>query len=324
MKALTKLPSVIFAVVVLAMVALTASGAPGDSPTVRPTPRPRPPRPNDMFVSVNGDFGNGQGSIYQYAPNGAQSIFVSGISRPRGLAFDGAGNLFVGTTTRDGTTFHATILKFSNGIQSTFATLADNFFPEGMAIDGADNIFVMALDETSPTLAGTIFKFTSGGVQSTFGSIPGYGYDIAFDTAGNLFASDAFDQTIYKFAPGGARSVFVGPSAFTPNSGPVGLAFDRFGNLFVSAASDCGEPDSILKFTPDGVGSTFATDLILPRGVAFDPSGKLFVTELLCDPEGSDIIKFDHNGTRTVFAVVPDQTAGNGPEFIAFPRRHGH
>jgi sugar lactone lactonase YvrE len=141
---------------------------------------------------------------------------------------------------------------------------------------------------------------------------------VAFDSAGNLFAAGN-DQTIYKFTPNGTRSVFVGPSAFTPNSFPAGLAFDRLGNLFVSTESGCppAEPDSILKFTPDGVESTFATDLTLPRGLAFDRRGNLFVTEILCDTAGSDILEFRPDGTRRVFAVVSGQT-NSGPEFLAF------
>jgi len=57
---------------------------------------------------------------------------------------------------------------------------------------------------------------------------------LAFDSAGNLYAADSGAQTIYKFAPNGTRTVFVGPSAFAPGAYPVGLAFDNSGNLFVS------------------------------------------------------------------------------------------
>ena len=42
---------------------------------------------------------------------------------------------------------------------------------------------------------------------------------LAFDSAGNLFAADNADQTIFKFTPGGTSSIFAGPSAFTSNSG---------------------------------------------------------------------------------------------------------
>ncbi|PYJ22349.1 MAG: hypothetical protein DME99_05740 [Verrucomicrobia bacterium] len=222
-------------------------------------------------------------------------------------------------TTFDGTTFQASIVKItSRGTESTVAMLSGNLFGEGVAFDQSGNLFFMAVDQIN--LVGTIYKITPDGVISTFGNVTSGGGGIAFDSAGNLFAGSG-DQIIYKFTPDGARSVFVGPSAFTDDAQPAGPAFDSLGNLFVGTESGCppAEPDSILKFTPDGVETTFATDLTLPRGLAFDRSGNLFVTELLCDTAGSDILEFRPDGTRRVFAVVSGQT-NSGPEFLAFQR----
>jgi hypothetical protein len=104
----------------------------------------------------------------------------------------------------------------------------------------------------------------------------------------------------------------------TLTQAPAGLAFDRFGNLFVSTESEqllIGN-DTILKFTPDGVESTFATGLTFPRGLAFDRSGNLFVADV--DGAGSgEILKFTPNGNRSVFAVVPAQS-NTDPQFLAF------
>ena len=174
-------------------------------------------------------------------------------------------------------------------------------------------------------------------VQSAFGSVLGQGFDLAFDSAGNLFATDngggSGNQTIWKFTPDGTRSVFVGPSGLPPGEGPIGLTFDRFGNLFVSTESGLfsSPNDVILEFTPDGVGSTFATDLDrYPRRLAFDHAGNLFVSEVGVNPNpGGNILKFTPNGVETVSAVVPGGN-NNGPEWLAFqlpphpPRRRRH
>jgi len=69
MKTITKLMYAAFTAVVLAIGAVTANGA-----------------LNDLFASVNGDTHNGGGFIYEYNPGGVQSIFASGLSRPRGMA----------------------------------------------------------------------------------------------------------------------------------------------------------------------------------------------------------------------------------------------
>ena len=307
MKTITKLIYSTFAVVTLAIGAVTANGA-----------------LNDLFASVNGDTQNGGGFIYEYNPGGVQSIFASSLDRPRGVAFDHFGNLFVAQNSFDdpSQTFQGTIVEITpGGVESLFASIAGDFFLSGLAIDHSGNVFVMAVDNANVNGASNIYKFTPSGVQSTFGSMPGQGFGLAFDSAGNLFAADVVDATIYEFAPDGTQSVFVGPDGFPPDHGPVGLAFDRFGNLFVSSG------DIVLKFTPDGEGTPFATDLDNARGLAFDRSGNLSVAEIIQDGPG-DIVNFTPNGIGTVFASGIGRPEGNGgPEYLAVqllpaPRPH--
>jgi sugar lactone lactonase YvrE len=290
MKTITKLIYTAFAVLVLGIGAVTAQGA-----------------PNDLFASINGTNDNGGGLIYEYTPSGVKSIFASGLSRPRGVAFDQAANLFVATMTCSGTCQGAIVKITPGGAQSTFATLSQqNFQPEGVAFDSAGNLFVMAIDLTDPNLASTIYQFTPGGVQSTFGSVPGQAFGLAFDAAGNLYAGNggAIGPGIYKFSPDGIRTMFADLSAFPPNNGPIDFAFDRFGNLFVSTELGLvNDPSNVvLKFTPDGVGSTFAANLgNYPRGLAFNRGGQLFVAEVGEEPNPphtpGDILKFTPDGT---------------------------
>jgi len=301
MKTITKLAYAAFAVLVLGIGTVTTNGA-----------------LNDLFASVNGAANNGGGFIYEYNPGGVQSIFASGLSRPRGVAFDHFGNLFVATTTFDPNSGHfiGAILKIApDGTQTTFADVngpSNDFFLAGLAVDQSGNVYVIALDDTIPVAPSTIYKFVPNGGQTTFGSVPGQGIGLAFDSAGNLYAADVVDATIYKFAPDGTQSVFVGPDGFPPDHGPSGLAFDRFGNLFVSSG------DIVLKFTPDGEGTPFATDLDSARGLAFDRAGNLFVAEIIQTGPG-DIIKITPNGTQTVFASGIGRPEGNGgPEYLAF------
>lgn len=275
----------------------------------------------DLFASLTGNGENGGGFIYRYTPSGVQSTIASGLSRPHGVAFDHYGNLFVASTTLNGTSYQGTILKITPlGVQSTFATVGPDLFLVGLAIDGSDNVYVMALT-SGANFASIIYKFTRDGVQSTFGSIPdpSQSFGVAFDDAGNLFAADTFGQSVFKFAPDGTRSVFVGPSAFDPDTGPAGLAFDRFGNLFVSTESESPSigKDTILKFTSQGVRSTFAAGLTFPRGLAFDRSGNLFVADVVGPGPPGEILKFTPDGNRSVFAVVP-APSNTDPQFLAF------
>jgi hypothetical protein len=267
-------------------------------------------------------------AILEFTPDGTPSTYASGLLFPRGLAFDSIGNLFAAETVVPDDHDIGRVLRFNLRNKVSTVGSAANFFFEGLAVDIAGNAYVMATDDRSPTLAGTIFKFTRDGERIVFASVPGTtpgnepqpSWGLAFDSTGNLYAADGGAQTIFKFAPNGMRTVFVGPSAFATGAYPVGLAFDSSGNLFVSTecfAPDLCQPgsDTILKFTPTGEGRIFATGLTTPRGLAFDSSGNLFVAEAgLPEIPGGDILKFPPGGDPpTVFA------SGFGrPEFLTF------
>jgi sugar lactone lactonase YvrE len=294
MKSIIKYICSLFVVVTVSIGTLAANGAPGD-----------------LFVSVNGDFADGAGFISQYTPGGVQNTFASGLSQPRGLAFDRQGNLFVANNVFGTRRYHPSLLRITpDGTQTVFGTMPAGLFAEGVAIDRSDNVFVLATD--TGFAFSTIYRFTPHGKRRAFGSLPGpsEAYGLAFDGMGNLFAADAVAQTIYLFGRDRTRSVFVGPEAFD-SSGPMELAFDAFGNLFVSTDGDPGD-DTVLAFTPSAIKSTFATGLTAPRGLAFDNTGNLFVAEGDLFTTG-DILKLMPDGMQTVFA-----SGIAGAEFLAF------
>jgi len=192
--------------------------------------------------------------IVNFTPDGNWTKFDFGYSRPkpRGLAFDSAGNLFVSDSDKNN------IYKFTpNGMCSIFAS---GLRGEALACDSEDNLFVA-------TTTNTIYKFTPGGTQSTFASGLNTNF-LAFDSADNLFVSYGgsgvpASGNIYKFTPDGTRSTFAS-GLFTP----FGLAFDSAGNLFVA---DSGH-QSIYKYMPDGTRSTFASLTgWSPHALAFQP-----------------------------------------------------
>ena len=92
---------------------------------------------NDLFASINGGSGNGAGFVYQYTPAGAQSTFLSGQNRPRGLAFGVGGNIFMATNTSTPPSgvINGTIYQVApDGTATSFATgFGDNVFLEGIA-----------------------------------------------------------------------------------------------------------------------------------------------------------------------------------------------
>src|SRR5437773_46618 len=191
-------------------------------------------------------------------------------------------------------------------ITLTVAGLATTLVPvsahaaRNLAVDDKGNLFVADTDSAS------ILKFTSDGKRNTFASGLNDANDIAFDDKGNLFVRDG--NTIFKFTPEGKKTMFASgivPETYDPYHVAevfTGLALDRSGNLFVAEHVS----GSILKFTPDGKKSTFATEISDRGDMAFDPAGNLFVFE-----SASDLIfKFTPDGTRSTLVsdrVSPDK-----------------
>src|SRR6476469_1928254 len=132
--------------------------------------------------------------------------------------------------------------------------------------------------------------------------------DLAFDAAGNLFAIDGLSGSIFRCTPSGAKTTFVGPGF----NDLVAIAFATDGNLFVTrrGAGTAGS-GSIVKFTPAGAISTFASGLFLPKDLAFDSSGNLYEA----DSGSGSVLKFAPNGTQTTF-----KGCLNAPQSLAFAR----
>jgi DNA-binding beta-propeller fold protein YncE len=149
---------------------------------------------------------------------------------------------------------------------------------------------------------GVIYKFTWDGGQSIFASGLTDPWDVAFDSAGNLFVVD-YDHdelfgeaAVYKITPSGVRTTFASGLSY-----PSYVAADRAGNLFVADYDD----GIIYKYKPTGSRAIFASGLHHPVGMAFDSSGNLFVADNNAGNihQGS-IYEYKPNGSRTTFAVL--------------------
>src|SRR6266496_3589030 len=111
-------------------------------------------------------------------------------------------------------------------------------------------------------------------------------------SAQNLFAVDPANGNIDEFTPNGVRSTFASGSIY-----PVGLAFDKAGNLFADAGSG-----AVYKFTPTGARTTFASGLFDPGALAFDSAGNLFVVDRGFDYDFvsyAAVYKFTPSGVRS-------------------------
>jgi serine/threonine-protein kinase len=184
---------------------------------------------------------------------GVSSVFAQFplATLPHGLAFDAAGNLFVGVGN------HQIEKITAEGAVSLFAQLDNQFDPGSLAFDRQGNLFVTDFDRFG------IYEFTPAGTGRLFASTTNLGpFGLAFDKAGKLYVSQYFDNEILKYAPDGSGSVFATNLIFRPE----GIAFDSKGDLDVS---DLSGP--IIRVTPNGVSSLYTNGLAYASSIAFQP-----------------------------------------------------
>jgi len=143
-----------------------------------------------------------------------------------------------------------------------------------------------------------------------------------FDTRGNMWVASFGDNTILKYgppklaAPGGARvpDVILRTNATGSLNGPVGLAFDRLGNLWVgnyglqTGGGGAGD-NTIVKFTRGqlAVSGAPTPSVILrgfsnPYGHTFDAQGNLWVG----NSSANNVLRFAP--ARQINGGTPDVT----------------
>ena len=255
---------------------------------------------------------------------------AASFNKPQGVAVDGTGNVFVADTDNNTirkitptgvvTTFAGTAGSWGSvdgtGAAASF-TLADgHHLAAAVAADGVGSVFVADLT--------SIRKITPSGVVTTLAGIPGscnilnscsgigstdgtgatarfsFPSGVAVDSTGNLFVADTYNNTIRKITPSGVVTTLAGTAgklgsadgtgAAAKFSGPVGVAADGAGNVFVA---DTGN-NTIRKITPASVVTTLAgtagtngsadgtgaaASFSRPSGVAVDGAGNLFVAD---------------------------------------------
>ena len=180
--------------------------------------------------------------------------------------------------------------------------------------------YLYLVNFNSPT--STIDKLdTSGNITQVTVPITGSLQDLTFDASGTtLYASNYNDGFIYTTVPSsGGNSLFTKFST-SVISGPEGLVFDNYGNLYCASSGGSGG-NSIYKITTDGSvnfftnGSTPGSDTSLnyPFGLIFDNEKQY----LYCSNyNGNSIVKIDaSSGDVTMFANNITNDYGSNASF---------
>ncbi len=244
------------------------------------------------ITSVSSTLGVvGNAFSYQIEASGTPTSYAA-TGLPPGLSVNAATGLISGTTAMagiyeielsatnaDGT--DTASLSLTMGIMGTTVAISG---PRYLAFDGDGNLAVSG--------SGKIVRVAPNGISSILAFDSSAQWNgLAYDSAGNLYASDNLFGDLMKFSPEGEVDTLAIGAVDTE-----GIAIDGAGNIYFARGLD----DTIGKVTPEGVVSTFAsgTDFVFPAGIAFDPSGNLFVANF----DSGTVVKVAPDGTVTPFA----------------------
>ena len=198
------------------------------------------------------------------------------LYNPEGVAVDGAGNLYIADTWNhrirkvDSTGTITTIAgtgEFGFSGDGGPAVEAELYYPRGMALDGAGNLYIADVGN------GRIRRVDSSGAITTIAGSGGGGFSgdggpaveaelrnpwgVAVGGEGNLYIADLGNHRIRKVDSAGTITTVAGtgvpgfsgdggPAPAARLAGPIGVAVDGAGNLYIA---DSGN-HRIRKLTP--------------------------------------------------------------------------
>ena len=184
--------------------------------------------------------------------------------------------------------------------------------PFGVAVDNDGAVYVadagesnriqkIAPDGTVTTLAGGKEGFADGGgSQASFHTPSG----LAIDSAGNLYVADTGNNRIRKVTPEGVVSTIAGDgftgyvdgaAAQAQFNGPIGVAVDVNGNVYVADTYN----DRIRKISTDGQVTTIAGAFNTPCAVVAASDGSVIVA----DTGNNQIQKISTDGNVSTLTI---------------------
>lgn len=184
------------------------------------------------------------------APDPAGAFIAAnagGLTTPRGIVFDAAGDLIVSSKGTD------QLLKFSGADGTFLSVFAANVTgggtgPKDIALDAAGDLYVLGDDKVhkfNGANGASLGQFVSGGLLNTA--------SLEFDANGDLFVADSNAKTVLQF-DGLTGDLIETIDLDASNTGITGLAFDNAGRLNVASTASISE---VRRY--ESVGSAIST-----------------------------------------------------------------
>lgn len=196
------------------------------------------------------------------------NTFISELTKPHSVCFDGLGNMFVADGSR--------LKRISSSKEiEVFADFTERCMTA--ITDSSNNIYVVTLHK--------LYKLNQEGEKFLLadGFVTADGLEI--DDQGNIYVADAYANIVYKVTPSNEKSIFIDNDLDDIEFDTyyvTGLCFDsNYNNLYTVRHHE----SIIMKYPIDSTGTAgegeVYYDLIYYRGpdyIAMDEEGSLYVT----------------------------------------------
>ena len=301
---------------------------------------------NKNVLSTSYISGIGANTLPAWNAGAAKTVYGPVKGFPRGVAVDGAGNVFVVETYSNqvlkiapggapvvvnlGTALNSPyglaldaagnlyiadaannrVLELPYGGSTAVAlNIAGLTYPEAVAVDGAGNLFIANTRAAVSSGNGNVLKVAAGTAVLTTIANSGLGYPsgVALDASGDVFIADKYNNRVLEIPASGA------PIAIGGNlNGASAVAVDAAGDVFIA---DQGN-NRLVEVTASGTQTTIATGLLTPYALALDGIGDVFIANVGSGSTSGNILEVTRAGVvvaqpQTIaFSVIASQTVG--------------
>jgi sugar lactone lactonase YvrE len=270
------------------------------------------------------------------------------LNGPLGMAVDSAGNLYIADYQNH------RVRKVSNGLIASVAgngtlgesgdggpaTSAQMNLPSGVAVDSAGGVYsAESNDELVRKVSNGVIATVAGNGTNGFSGDNGPATSAelwspesaALDAAGNLYIADFANKRVREVSNGAIATVAGngtagfsgdnGPATSAELNGPIGVAVDSTGNLYIADRANnrirrvsngtiaTAAGNGTAGYSGDN-GPAASAELKSPDGVAVDSGGNLYIAD-----SGNNVIRKVSSGL--IATVAGNGTAGfsgdNGP-----------
>jgi sugar lactone lactonase YvrE len=201
-----------------------------------------------------------------FTPIGLMNTLVSsGLNGPRGVAVDGAGNVYIADSANNA------IKEWSVTTQQVRALVPSGLNnPTGVAVDANGNLYIAdrknnAIKEWT-VANGQVTPLVSTGIGSPMG--------VAVDSRGNVYFSDPGHNAIKEWVAANNTVVtLVSVGLATPE----GVAVDAEGNVYFADSAN----NAVKEWSASGnaVATLVSSGLNAPYGVAVDGDGNVYISD---------------------------------------------